>query len=128
MTNIKIDLNLLKLEKSAIVKIAGKNATKECLIIPIEDNDIYVSVGNNGKRKAAYLSLVAWELREEGKFGDTHIVKQSFSSQFKESHGEEYVNNTPILGNGKPVTTPTKEAVPLPTVDTFQIQDDDLPF
>ena len=124
--NLNIDLNLLKLEKACILSVQGKFETKKGVFIPIEDNDIYVSVEGD-KPKAAYLSVTAWESREE-KFGQTHYVKQSFSKQFRESAGEETIKNKPIIGNGKAIVVKevnTDYKAPEIEADPFT---DNLPF
>lgn len=124
--NLNIDLNLLKLEKACILSVQGKFETKKGVFIPIEDNDIYVSVEGD-KPKAAYLSVTAWESREE-KFGQTHYVKQSFSKQFRESVGEETIKNKPIIGNGKAIVVKevnTDFKAPEIEADPFT---DNLPF
>lgn len=53
-----------------------------------------------GKQKAnghtpQYLDLIIMPLREPGRFGDTHIVKQSCSKEERERKVE-----MPIIGNG----------------------------
>lgn len=101
--NLNIDLNLLKLDKACILSVQGKFETKKGVFIPIDDNDIYVSVEGD-KPKAAYLNITAWESREE-KFGQTHYIKQSFSKQYRESVGDEAIKNKPIIGNGKVMVT-----------------------
>lgn len=124
--NLNIDLNLLKLEKACILSVQGKFETKKGVFIPIEDNDIYVSVEGD-KPKAAYLSVTAWESREE-KFGQTHYVKQSFSKQFRESVGEETIKTKPIIGNGKAIVVKevnTDYKAPEIEADPFT---DNLPF
>ncbi len=124
--NLNIDINLLTLEGSAVVTIKGKTSTKKCVVIPIDDNDIYVSANEQGKAKAAYLHLTAWERREPGQYGDTHNVKQSFSKQFRERLGEEAIKQKPFVGSGKPAQAPAPVPVDAPAMQTDDTED--LPF
>lgn len=96
-------INLLRLKNVLITECKGRTETKKGLFIPIEDNDLFVSFDENLKPKSIILSLTAWALKEEGKFGDTHLIKQSFSKEFREAMSEEELKNQPILGNMKPM-------------------------
>ena len=124
--NLNIDINLLTLEGAAVVSLKGNTATKKCVVIPIEDNDIYVSANEQGKAKAAYLHLSAWERREPGQYGDTHTVKQSFSKAYRERVGEEAIKAKPFVGSGKPVQQKDPAPVDAPNMATDEVQD--LPF
>jgi hypothetical protein len=98
MSNLTINLNLKSLKNTAIIDIKGKTATKQCLIIPISDNDLFIG------EKGVYLNLSAWEnshLRD----GKTHLVKQSFSRNVREAMTEEERRGIPILGDVKPFET-----------------------
>ena len=44
--NVKIDLK--KLEKVAVMNIQGKNGLIKCVVIPVEENNIFVSEKANG--------------------------------------------------------------------------------
>ncbi len=131
--NLQGSVDLLKLELAGITTINGK----ECLVIPVKENDIYVSVDENLKPKAAYLGLSIFERRETGKYGDTHNVKQSFSKEFREKIGVDAVKSKPYIGNFKPLEIrsnqqnpqqqqPTQNAEPKHT--PLQEAADDLPF
>ncbi len=66
MEHLNIDLNLLKFDNAFIRDIQGRAATKRCVCIPIEDNDIFISKDDaTGRAKAAYLHLTAWKSQEE---------------------------------------------------------------
>lgn len=130
MENLNIDLNLLRFENAFVMDIQGRQVTKRCVCIPIEDNDIFVSKDEmTQKAKGAYVQLTAWESREE-RFGQTHYIKQSFSKEYKEAHLEE-VKNRPILGNGKPVQIVNNNAAQSVQVANMPFNpsnDNDLPF
>lgn len=126
MANLNIDINLLKLTNAGILTVKGKTATKKCVVIPIEENDIYVSVDEVGKPKAAYLHLTAWESKEE-KYGQTHYVTQNLSQEYKDAHPEE--ERKPILGNGRRMQQQTNtNAVESLFAPNANIEDSDLPF
>ena len=130
--NYNANLNLLKL-KAAICDVSGKSGQPvKCVVIPIEENDIYASVGDDGKVKGAYLSISLFETKQESQFGDTHMVKQSHSKQWRENHDEEERRNEPILGNAKPMKTQTLQDVQSEAVSVSNVQasdkEDDLPF
>lgn len=97
MTHLSINLNLLKLRNAAITTLKGKTASKRCLVIPIEDNELFVS------EKGVYLGLTAFE-SEKLKDGKTHMVKQAMSKERREALTEDERKNLPILGDIKPLT------------------------
>jgi hypothetical protein len=78
-----------------------------------------MKVGKNGKK---YINLCVSELREEGKFGDTHTV---FVSQTKEERGA----NVPVtfVGSGKAFAP---QVVNAQAVENMPVagNTDDLPF
>lgn len=129
--NLNISVNLLKL-KAAVMGVKGKNQVKKCVVIPIEDNDIYSKVDDNGN-VSVFLNLTAWENRQQSQYGDTHMVKQSHSKEWNEAHTDEQRRDEPILGNARPVIERTIESVNCPTAEVeatpFPNQEgDDLPF
>ena len=116
MTNSNINLNLLKVKGAFVKELQGKTAAKRCLVIPIEDADLYE--GKSG----VYLSLAAWE-NGNLQDGKTHLVKQSFSAKVRESMTDEERKNAPIVGDVKPFATHT------PAATNVSVEDDgDLPF
>lgn len=125
--NLQGSIDLLKLDLAGIATIKGK----KCLIIPIQENDIYISINENLKPKAAYLGVNIYERRETGKFGETHNVKQSFSKEFREKVGKEVMDKKPYLGNMKPMEVKSNNAVQTVSAEEVpanDIQDDELPF
>lgn len=132
LDNLNIDLDLLKFENSFVMDIRGKQQTKRCVCIPIEENDLYISKNEQtGRAKAAYVHLTAWKSQEE-KFGQTHYVKQAMSKEWREAHTKEELKARAILGNGKPALFENNNAAQSVNAPT-QILDpnngiDDLPF
>ena len=101
MENLNIDLNLLKFTNAGVLTIKGRETSKKCVVIPVEDNDIFISMDEQtGRAKAAYLHLTAWKSQEE-KYGQTHYVTQNLSQEYKDAHQNE--ERKPILGNAHPV-------------------------
>lgn len=125
--NLNISINLLKM-KSAVMGIRGNEAVKKCVVIPIEDNDLYSKVDENGN-VSVFLNLSCWENREVSQYGDTHMVKQSHSKAWNDSHTQEQRREEPILGNARPIVERTIEQVNVPIVKVeCDDQNSDLPF
>lgn len=101
--NQKITIDLLKFYGAAIIPIQGAQSVQNCIVIPVDLNDIKVIADEaTSQPQSARLYVNAWELKSPSRYGDTHLVKQSFSKDFAEQN-EEYVKNTPILGNMRPM-------------------------
>ena len=83
--NLTGNVNLLKLEKAGIATIKNK----KCVVIPIEENDLYVSMDENLKAKAVYLNVNINERREPSQYGNTHYCKQYLSKQYKDANKAE---------------------------------------
>ena len=127
MANLNINLNLQSLKNAFVKEFKGTTSTKKCICIPIEENDLYE--GKNG----VYLNLVAWandKLKDE----KTHLVKQSFSKQFRERTSQEELKNSPIIGDVKPIQGQTNQTqnAPAPAATSYAapiVEDgDSLPF
>lgn len=126
--NFSTSVDLLKLKGAFVRGIQGRESKKVCLIIPIEDADLYSKVDENLKVQKVTLSLAHFERKEVGQYGDTHLVKQSHSKAWNESHTEEEKKAEPILGNSSPLKSENRTAnvqdMALPA-DEFE---DPLPF
>ncbi len=114
MSNQSIKINLTKIPGAALVNLKGNTATKQCIVIPVEDANLYVG------EKGVYLNLVAFQYREP-KFADTHMIKQDLDKEVYDALTEEQRKALPILGGMKPMvtqqhpmeaTTGTMEVVP----------------
>ena len=130
--NLNVSINLLKMKAAVMgIKSPKTGVTKKCVIIPVDDNDLYSKVADNGK-VSVYLNLTCWE-NENSQFGDTHMVKQSHSKEWNEAHTDEDRRNEPILGNARPVVEKDINSVNVPTAEVeaapFEGEGaDDLPF
>lgn len=114
-------LNLLNL-KCSVVNMKAKSGMMDCLVIPIELNNLFKG------EKGVYLDLIAFELaNKKADSKDTHLVKQSISKEKREAMSDEELKNMPILGNlavwsdGQNSQESTSSAAPISEVD-------DLPF
>lgn len=92
MSNFQVKINLQKLNGSFITDLKGRTATKRCLVLPIEDSDLFMG------QKGVYLDLTAYQLKDSNN-GKTHILKQSFSKERYNSLTEEQRRELPIIGD-----------------------------
>ena len=124
MEKFNTDIDLLKLKGAVVKNIKGKQATKMCIIIPIEDADLYAHVNGDLEVDRVKLNLAHFKRNEVGQYGDTHLVKQSHGKFWNESHSDEDKKNEPILGSSKPMESKQPQA----QVQTLEMNDDNLPF
>lgn len=83
-------------------------------VTKINKSDLFVG------EKGTYLTIDCVELKETGKYGDTHLVKQVISSERYKTMTEEERKAVPILGNMKPKeqkTSQTQDPAPAPSSD-----------
>lgn len=125
MSSYGININLLKLKNTAVIDLESKKTgtKKKCLIIPITDNDLFLS------DKGVYLSLNAYEANGLND-NKTHLLKQNFTKEVREKMTEDEKNTLPILGDAKPLIR--KEPDNINTEEYTQAKNtliaDDLPF
>ena len=120
--NYGIKLDLLKLKGACVTNIKGKTATKRCLVISIDDSDLFLG------QKGCYLDCTAIEIKEP-KFDDTHCIKQSLPKEKYDAMSEEERQAMPIIGGLKqlePRQQPQMEVKT--TMEVFEEGADDLPF
>lgn len=125
--NYNLSVNLLKLKNTCVIDVESKSTgvVKKGIFIPINDNDLYVSLDDTLNVRGLLLSLAAWELKEKSKYGDTHLVKQAFSKEFRETLSDEEIKSMPILGNMKEIERlNTKESV----ASVAMVSSNDVPF
>ena len=127
--NYSLKIDLRKLNGAFLGSVRGEN----CVIIPVEKNGIFCAQSG-----AAYLDLAAIELRQQGKFGGTHLVKRSLRKDERDRMTETERNSQPILGDLKPFGAASVDAVAVevsspsdvqtPTAEASGVIDEDLPF
>lgn len=103
MSNLSIKINLTRIKGAALVNLKGNNATKQCVILPVEDCGLYVG------EKGAYLDLIALAYKEP-KYEQTHFVKQSIDKGIYSALTEEERGNLPIIGSVKDFVRPQMQA------------------
>lgn len=131
-------INLAKLNNVGIMNVKGKTGTKKCVVIPIEDNDIYIKVeektsqqGEKYTSRHYSLGIQIYEKREPDQYGNTHYAKTSVSKKWIEAHTQAEVEekNNQYLADFKPVEIPDSNqasTIPAPTAEADE--GDDLPF
>ena len=128
MDNFNAKLNLLKLKRAGVMQIQGRCEVLRCLVIPIEENNIFVSTDDNNRPKSAYLDLTAWALQNP-KYDETHMIKQSLPKEVREKMTDEEKKAMPILGGMKPASFEVQNAASSCDAPFAQTQNlDDLPF
>ena len=125
--NYKIKLNLKALKNAFVTRINGKTTAKTCLVIPIQDANLYLG------EKGCYLKINAWENKDGavGKFGDTHWLIQSFEKEAYDQMSEEERRALPFLGNMQPRQVQPSAAAMAAVTSTTTVaegSEDDLPF
>lgn len=80
--------------KGAVKKIKTQSGEIDCLVIPIDQNNLFK------EEKGIYLDLIAFEVstKKEG-IKDTHLVKQSLAKEKREAMTEYELKAMPIIGN-----------------------------
>ena len=122
MSRISGKLNLLNLH-GVVKMIKGKLGDVECLVIPLEINNLFKG------EKGIYLDIIAFEIaleKRNAESKDTHLVKQSFSKDVRDLMSEDDLKKLPILGSLQ-VWGERQEQEPVSSSETLS-DDDDLPF
>lgn len=102
MANYTGRLNLLKFKNACILTVQGKYAAKKGVFIPIDDNHLFITAGDDQKASGAYIDFMAWENQHPSKYGDTHGIRQSLPKEARERMTEEQLKAVPYFGNMKP--------------------------
>lgn len=131
MGNFNIQVDLTKLPGARVMDIQGKKSTRQCVVIPIDNNvgtiaDGYLTMDpQTGLPTTKFfsevkLSMVAIEYKQK-KHGISHGLKPSFSQEYQERMTEEQLYNTPWLGTIKPWVVQAEEK----TDDIGDLPEDD---
>lgn len=130
MNNYSGKHNLLRFKNACVLSIKGKTESKKCLVIPIEDNHLFMSMDvDSGKPKGVFVDFMAWKNEEPDKYGNTHTFRQSLPKEVREKMTEEEKKAIPFFGNMKPYEQPNAVAsyeAPVPSLEEEDL--DDLPF
>lgn len=101
---------------------------KQCLVIPIEENSLFVSE----KTGAVYANWDVVERKMES-YGQTHFVKAPIGKQAWKALPED-MRKAPIVGNMSPSnrqpvpSAPTMSPQPATTQSSASFSNDNLPF
>lgn len=130
MGNFQGKLDFLKFKNSCVISVKGKTGEKKGVFVPIEDNNLFISTDENNKARGAYLDFAVFETKQIGKFGDTHMIKQSLDKDTRSKMSDEEKRAIPILGNMKPMEFQNAaQTVETPVAPVVQEEEDDsLPF
>lgn len=140
MANYKLvgSINLARLQNVGIMNVKGQNSTKKCIVIPIEENDIYIKVEDRTTQdgvaytsKLYALGVEVYEKREVDQHGYSHHAKVSTSKDWINNHTPQELEerNKVYLGNFKVVEIPNSNQAAAIQAPTTEAQpDDDLPF
>lgn len=131
MGNFNIQVDLTKLPGARVMDIQGKKSTRQCVVIPIDNNvgtiaDGYLTMDpQTGLPTTKFfsevkLSMVAIEYKQK-KHGISHGLKPSFSQEYQERMTEEQLYNTLWLGTVKPWVVQAEEK----TDDIGDLPEDD---
>lgn len=140
MANIKLvgSINLARLQNVGIMNVKGQTSTKKCVVIPIEENDIYIKVEERTTQDGVpytsrlyALGVEVYEKRETDQHGYSHHAKLSTSKEWIDKHTPKELEdrNKVYLGNFKAVEIPsTNQAATVQAPFAEAQMDDDLPF
>lgn len=115
--NLSIKIDLLKLKGASLVNLKGKEATKACIVILVEDRNLY-----HGE-KGVYMDISAFAMKES-KYDQTHILKESIAKEAYQAMSDDERKALPIIGSIKELKAQTVQ----PTETLEPEQHDDLPF
>ena len=130
--NLTGSIDLMRLQSVGTKDIPTRNGdTKRCIVIPIEENDIFITKDElTGKTKSAYFGMNINQRLEVSKFGATHYAKPAVSNKFAEKYpalAEERRNT--YVGDFKPYVFEGGNAANSVAAEVVQRdENDDLPF
>lgn len=128
MTNFNAKLNLMKLQRAGVMQIQGRGEVLKCLVIPIEENHLFVSTDESNRVKSVYLDLSAWELQNP-KYEETHMIKQALPKEVREQMTDEQRKNMPILGGLRPINNEPRNNAADCNAPFAHVEDlSDIPF
>lgn len=119
---VNFSINLFKLKNCGITHLTGLSGeTKKCLVIPVEDNQLFVS------EKGVYLNMTA--IPSDKIENQTHFIKQNFKKEYLETLSDEEKKAMPILGGfSKPKDVTPENNTEYSSAVAESAPADDLPF
>lgn len=127
MSNFTGKINLLKLKKSCVMALKGKESYVKCVVIPIEENQIYITEDDRHQAKGAYLDFMAYE-NQNSQYGDTHSLRQTYPKEVRERMTDDEKKKIPYIGNLRPFVPQNAAAsVQAPAAQAYMpLEDEDL--
>lgn len=114
--NVKINLALMNNVKT----ITSKNNNEKYICIPLSENYIF-----EGK-KGLYLDLTAYSY--DGKFGESHFLKNRIPKDVYEKMSDDDKKNTPIIGSMSPLEMDNGITEKADFQDFNEVSNEELPF
>ena len=114
---VNFSINLFKLKNCGITHLTGRSGeTKKCLVIPVEDNQLFVS------EKGVYLNMTAIP-------SDKIEIQTHFKKEYLETLSDEERKALPILGGfSKPKDVTPENNTEYSSAVAESAPADDLPF
>lgn len=130
--NLTGSIDLMRLQSVGTKDVPTKDGgTKRCVVIPIEENEIFITKDEmTGKTRAAYLSMNINQRREVSERGATHYAKPSVSKKFAEQFPDKAeLRRGAYIGDFKPYVFDGGNAANTVVAERVERdENDDLPF
>lgn len=114
--NVKINLALMNNVKT----LTSKKNNEKCVCIPLSENYIFEG------RKGLYLDLTAYSY--DGKYGESHFLKNRIPKGVYEKMSEDDKKNTPIIGSLSPLEMDNGITEKADYQNFEEVSNEDLPF
>lgn len=118
MKNFSVKINLALLNN--VKTITSKKNNEKFVCIPLSDNYIFEG------RKGLYLDLTAYSY--EGKFGESHFLKNRIPKDVYEKMSDEDKKNTTIIGSMSILEMDNGITEKADIQDFNEVSEEDLPF
>lgn len=118
MKNFSVKINLALLNN--VKTITSKKNNEKYVCIPLSDNYIFEG------RKGLYLDLTAYSY--EGKFGESHFIKNRIPKDVYEKMSDEDKKNTTIIGSMSILEMDNGITEKADIQDFNEVLEEDLPF
>ena len=105
---------------NGVKTITSKKNNEKYVCIPLSDN--YIFEGSKG----LYLDLTAYSY--DGKFGESHFLKNRIPKDVYEIMSEEDKKNTPIIGSLSPLEMDNGMTEKADYQEFEEVSENDLPF
>lgn len=130
MDNFKLRLNLAKLTDTYTSVVNTPKGNKMCVIIPVEENNIYLS-----ERGGILLNATAKKMREM-KYNETHSITNNVPIEKYRQMSKDERDRLPIIGGVTPIIynnnnaeqTQTQTAQRVEQKPNNPVNVNDLPF